>query len=340
MNNLSNILLTALVTCFLLFTFSIKANGATEEDNKPSDFFSLSEIKQAPAAATPAIEFITASDGETLAFRSYIPKKPKAMVVFYHGAGAHSGLIYPHVGVGLRDEYNIAVLTPDIRGHGSSSGPRGDAPEPEQVWQDINSIIEHVRKRYPSLPLYLAGHSSGAGLILNYSSWEQQKSTAGFFFVAPYLGFRSETEHDEPKPYSFSSVSVYPFVINAMSGGLFMGHSKAVQYHFPQQVLDNNPKIVSFNTVNMSNALTPEAPDEQLQQLQSYDLWIGDKDEAFDASKVIAFAEANRPRLAGSSLEKLADKNHFSILLDIHQYIGDAIQQQTNERKAEAKTQQ
>lgn len=335
-----NILLTALITSFLLFTISVKANGAAVGDNKPSEFFSLSEIKKVPAATVPPLEFIAASDGETLALRAYIPKKPKAMVVFYHGAGAHSGLIYPHVGVGLRDGYNIAVFTPDIRGHGSSSGSRGDAPEPELVWQDINSVIEHARKRYPSLPLYLAGHSSGAGLILNYSSWDQQKSTAGYFFIAPYLGFRSETEHDEPKPYSFSSVSVYPFVINAMSGGLLMGHSKAVQYHFPQQVLDNNPKIVSFNTVNMSNALTPEAPDEQLRQLQNYDLWIGDKDEAFDANKVIAFAEANRPRLAGSSLEKLADENHFSILLDIHQYIGDAIEQQTNERKAEARTQQ
>ncbi len=331
-----NILLTVLVTSFLLLTFSVNANGAAVVDIKPSEFFSLSEIKKAPVTTVPPLEFIAASDGETLALRSYIPKKPKAIVVFYHGAGAHSGLIYPHVGVGLRDGYNIAVLTPDIRGHGSSSGPRGDAPETELVWQDINSVIEHARKRYPSLPLYLAGHSSGAGLILNYSSWDQQKSTAGYFFIAPYFGFRSETEHDEPKPYSFSSVSVYPFVVNAMSGGLLMGHSKAVQYHFPQQVLDNNPKIVSFNTVNMSNALTPEAPDEQLQQLQNYDLWIGDKDEAFDANKVIAFAEANRPKLAGNTLKKLANENHFSILLNTHQYIGNAIQQRMVEGKMEA----
>ncbi|MCL1049670.1 alpha/beta fold hydrolase [Shewanella abyssi] len=304
---------------------------AVVADNAPSNFFSLSEIKAAPLASLPALDYVTASDGETLALRAYLPRDPKAMVIFYHGAGAHSGLIYPHVGGGLRDEFNIAVFTPDIRGHGSSSGPRGDAPDKEQVWQDINSVIEYARQRYPSLPLYMAGHSSGSGLILNYSSWKQHYSADGYFFVAPYFGHRSETEHDEPKPFSFTTVSVSSFVANAMSGGLLMGHSKAVQYHFPQQVLDDNPKIVSFNTVNMSNALTPAAPDEQLTQLQRYDLWIGDKDEAFDANKVIAFAEANPPKNAVHTLQKVAGENHFSILLTAHQYIGNSISEQLKE---------
>ncbi|QQX82610.1 alpha/beta fold hydrolase [Shewanella sp. KX20019] len=308
-------------------------------DNAPSNFFSLSEIKTAPLASLPALDYITASDGETLALRAYLPSEPKAIVIFYHGAGAHSGLIYPHIGAGLRDEFNIAVFTPDIRGHGSSSGPRGDAPDKEQVWQDINSVIEYARQRYPSLPLYMAGHSSGSGLILNYSSWKQHYSADGYFFVAPYFGYRSETEHDEPKPFSFTTVSVSSFVTNAMSGGLLMGHSKAVQYHFPQQVLDDNPKIVSFNTVNMSNALTPTAPDEQLTQLQGYDLWIGDKDEAFDAKKVIAFAEANPPRNALSRLQKVVGENHFSILLNSHQYIGNSISEQLKEGEVEDKKQ-
>jgi acylglycerol lipase len=294
-------------------------------ENTPSDFFSLSEIKTAPQTTIPSLDYVAASDGEKLALRAYLPSAPKAVVIFYHGAGAHSGLIYPHVGAGLRDEFNIAVFTPDLRGHGSSSGPRGDAPDKEQVWQDINSVIEYARQHYPSLPLYMAGHSSGSGLILNYSSWDQHASVDGYFFIAPYFGFRSETDHDEPKPFSFSTVSISSFVTNAMSGGLLMGHSKAVQYHFPQQVLDDNPKIVSFNTVNMSNALTPEAPDEQLAQLQRYDLWIGDKDEAFDANKVIAFAEANPPQYAAHTLQKVTNENHFSILLNAHQYIGNSI---------------
>lgn len=33
-----------------------------------------------------------ATDNISLAFRAYIPEKPLAIIIFYHGAGAHSGL--------------------------------------------------------------------------------------------------------------------------------------------------------------------------------------------------------------------------------------------------------
>ena len=146
---------------------------------------------------------------------------------------------------------------------------------------------------------------------------------SGYVFVAPYFGYRSKTEYDEKEnKFKFATVDVPAFVMNQMSGGLTMGHSKAVQYNFPEEVLKRNPEIVAFNTVNMSNALTPTSPRSQFSNLSQFGLWIGDGDEAFDPKKIINFAETNKGEEADFNIKLIKDENHFSIILKAHQLIG------------------
>ncbi|MEC0174123.1 hypothetical protein P4H83_04455 [Paenibacillus favisporus] len=54
------------------------------------------------------------------------------MVLFYHGSGANSGAGYEPIGEQLSQNYGIAAFLPDIRGHGLSDGPRGDAKNPRE----------------------------------------------------------------------------------------------------------------------------------------------------------------------------------------------------------------
>lgn len=91
--------------------------------------------------------------------------------IFYHGGGAHSGAGYAHLAAGLRDGSGVAVYTPDIRGHGHSQGERGDAPSTEQLFRDVDGFVDLVRGAHPDRPLFVGGHSSGAGLVLNYATW-------------------------------------------------------------------------------------------------------------------------------------------------------------------------
>ena len=293
-----------------------------------SDFFSLSALKSADKKPLSPLEYVKATDGLLLAYRPYFPQQAQAVLIFLHGGGAHSGLSYNHIGVGLRDDFNIAVYMPDIRGHGSSEGARGDAPNKEQVWADINTIVQQARRRYPQQPIFVGGHSSGAGLALNYSSWQQRAKIDGYVFLAPYFGYKSETNHDADKSerVEFSSVKTVKFILNTVSFGLIAGHDKAVIFHFPEQVLKNNPEIVTFNTVNMANALTPSSPDSQLADIGQFGLWIGAQDEAFDAVKVTAFAQEHAGKdNAGKDrheIKMLQDENHFSIILSGAKYIG------------------
>ena len=318
-----------LKSIIICFTMVLPITSCTKQDqeksqNKQSEkFFSLVEIKNAPKKTIQPLEYIKATDDISLAYRSYLPQHAKAVLIFYHGGGAHSGLSYKHIGVGLRDDFDIAVYMPDIRGHGESEGNRGDTPNVEQVWHDINTIVKTARNKHPNLPIFIGGHSGGAGLALNYSSWEKKLEIDGYTFLAPYFGYRSDTNYDEEDTgFEFSTVKTSDFVINTMSGGLFLGHSKAVKFNFPEAVLKANPGIVPFNTVNMANAVTPHSPESQFSDLKQFGLWIGKKDEAFDPVKVIAFAKKNRDIKAKNKIKDVDNVNHFSIILNAPNLIG------------------
>ncbi|WP_298444735.1 alpha/beta hydrolase [uncultured Ferrimonas sp.] len=300
---------------------------------EPEPFFSLAEINHAAKKSLAAIEQISATDGIGLAYRAYRPPQPQAVLIFYHGAGAHSGLSYNHIGVDLSGDFAIAVYMPDIRGHGASAGDRGDSPSVEQVWADTKTMVELARQQHPNLPIFMGGHSAGAGLALNYSSWDQRAEVDGYVFLAPYFGFRSETDHDNNanNGFEFSTVKTSRFIINAISGGLLLGHSKAVMFNFPDAVLQDHPEIVPFNTVNMSKAVTPHAPDAQLAKISPFGLWIGQQDEAFDPVKVTLFAQQHSGKKANKVIKTVESENHFSIILAAADLIGPWIKS-INER--------
>ena len=318
-------IMLTVTSCSTSLDANLNATLPTSADpQNPDKFFSLVEIKNAAKVPMPPLQYIPATDEISLAYRSYLPQQAQAILIFYHGAGAHSGLSYNHIGSGLRDDFNIAVYMPDIRGHGGSEGERGDAPNTEQVWSDINTIIGVARDKYPDSPLFIGGHSSGAGLVLNYSSWQQKVNVDGYVFLSPYFGFRSETNFDEGdnNHFEFAKVNTTDFVINTISGGLLLGHAKAVKFNFPAEVLRDNPEIVPFNTVNMSKAVTPHSPDTQLAAVQQFGLWIGKQDEAFDPIKVSRFAQKHSNEKASTDIEIVKNENHFSIMLNAASFIG------------------
>jgi len=162
---------------------------------------------------------VVASDGVELAVHIYEPsaasKKKNSnsnhnsnhnhsntALVFYHGGGAHAGAGYQHLAGGLAERYAVTVYLPDLRGHGSSGGPRGDAPSKEQVWKDVDAVLEFVAEtnKKNKVNIFLGGHSSGGGLIVNYATERRQRKQdaaaagvvvvpiGGYVLVSPELG--------------------------------------------------------------------------------------------------------------------------------------------------------
>lgn len=284
--------------------------------------FSFDELQKANQADLPPLLFLNASDGLRLAYRNYVPRNPCAALLFYHGGGAHSGAGYQHFGNALQTQFDILVYTPDLRGHGLSAGERGDASDSRQVWGDISLFIKHIRQEFPGLPLILGGHSSGAGLVLNYASQASHEMVDGYLFLSPEFGYQSKTARPAPaKP--FARVNVIHFILNAMSGGKLQGHTQAVWFNYPPDILASDPGLVPSYTVNMANAVTPTAPQAQFANLdRPFGLWIGADDELLAPDKVLVYAGLAAAQQAKSEAGSLSGLKHLSILTAAHEAVG------------------
>jgi acylglycerol lipase len=284
--------------------------------------FSVQELREAAPVSLPDAESLVAGDGVTLAYRRYPVASPRAALLFFHGGGAHSGAGYQWLGRGLQSQSGVAVYMPDLRGHGASGGPRGDAPSPAQMWDDVDRFLELIRSELPRVPLFLGGHSSGAGLALNYAGRSGSEPVSGYVFLSPQLGPQSRTWRPEPSA-PFVRVEGASFAAYAESGGAKHGHDYAVRFNYPGDLLAADPGLVSAITVTTSVALTPAAPGPQFASLdRPFGLWIGSEDELFLPDKVLAFGDLAASVRADSDMGVMPGANHLSVLLRAHETIG------------------
>jgi alpha-beta hydrolase superfamily lysophospholipase len=293
---------------------------------KNRDSFSFDEIASVERIEVGNPSFIKATDGINLAYYATRAVNPIVSLVFLHGGGAYSGGGYQYLAKGLSTKYNISVYLLDIRGHGNSEGPRGDSPTVDQVWKDVQLFCDFVRADSPQLPLYLGGHSSGGGLLLNYLSWRKNPDISGYIFVSPELGYKSGTEiQGNSTPFAKADISV--FVINGMSLGQIFGHKQAVFFNYPKEVLKEQPLFINSITCNMSLALTPNNPQEQFKKIDKpFALFVGENDELFDVEKVLGYAELPKKEIREKSVVRaIKGAKHLSILLAADELIGDAI---------------
>lgn len=100
-------------------------------------------------------------------WQSWVPAKPKAVVVIVHGLGEHGGR-YAHVAQSLVDA-DYAVYAMDHRGHGKSGGPRTFIDSFANTVGDIDTVVDLARKANPRKDTFLLGHSMGGALSLSYA---------------------------------------------------------------------------------------------------------------------------------------------------------------------------
>ena len=105
-------------------------------------------------------------DGLKIATFSNHFKSEKGVMIITHGMGEHS-MRYMEM-ADFFTNVGYTVISFDIRGHGLSEGKRGHTPEYEFLMDDIERVFTQVKKDYPSLPIFLFGHSVGGNLVLNF----------------------------------------------------------------------------------------------------------------------------------------------------------------------------
>lgn len=91
---------------------------------------------------------------------------PKKIVCIIHGIGEHMGR-YQRMADKLK-VHGIAVVGMDLRGHGISTGVRGNTAPREEILRDIDAMLDYAAGFYPGVPIVLYGHSMGGNLCLDY----------------------------------------------------------------------------------------------------------------------------------------------------------------------------
>ena len=278
--------------------------------------------KEALKASTkPLLGAIKASDGIKLAYAAYTLNEPKGCLLFLHGGGAHGLAGYTLMAEHLCIQHHIATYLFDIRGHGRSGGTRGHASTREQVWEDISSGISFLKHEFLDAPIYLGGHSSGAGLVLNYSCWQKSLPVDSYIFVAPEFGYRAPVSHPRGGG-DFAKVSLMPIIINRLSGGYFCGDSLAVEFNYSKEMIKGENLLPGY-TVNMCRAVTPEDPVSALANLKTFTyILISEKDELIDPTKLKNFLDPIAKNNQNLSFEIIPDGGHLLVFKDAHRHIG------------------
>lgn len=256
------------------------------------DFIRFSERYKEFDNVTPDPEKVSEVDVNGLYIRIYRPEKcVNEVLIVYHGGGVNSDAGYDIPARQLSCALPVCVCLTDIRGHGRSTGLRGDALSSEQIWQDVDTVIDYVRITYKDARIHLLGHSSGGGMLINYFTRHVlPRKVDSLLLLSPELGPFTPPALHRKLSTPFASVNRWAFIFNALSAGFTGGHCTGVRLNFPSEVIHSRPDFVQVYSVNMANALTPKNPAGQLKKLSfPVTILLAEQDELFDVTRMTEF---------------------------------------------------
>ncbi|MBY0471962.1 lysophospholipase [bacterium] len=130
---------------------------------------------------------ITTPDGTTLFHQTWLPRFTEARAVFVmvHGLKDYGDRYAQTAGELAKAGY--AVHAADLRGHGDSSGDRVWVDSFQQYLDDLDLVLQNVRKQHPNKRIFLFGHSMGGAIVTLYTI-QKQPNLAGMVLSAPALG--------------------------------------------------------------------------------------------------------------------------------------------------------
>ena len=124
-----------------------------------------------------------ASDGQTIPYRLWPARDPRALVLLLHGALDYSGA-FDELGPQLAN-HGLSALAIDQRGFGATS-TRGSWGGDNRMIRDVIEAILFLRMRYGcDLPLFVLGESMGAAVAVHSAARVPDLDLAGLVLASP-----------------------------------------------------------------------------------------------------------------------------------------------------------
>ncbi|OBA73386.1 lysophospholipase [Mycolicibacterium elephantis] len=147
-------------------------------------------------------------------YRHWAAAEPRAVVVFLHGFGEHTGL-YHRYGFAL-SAAGIDLWAVDQFGHGLSPGPRGDLGSIQDSSALADALTELAEKHRPGLPLIAQGHSFGSVVTLFRLLNQPDRVRAGVVSGAPLVPIPDMLDSDTSVELDPGWLSSDPFYLDSL----------------------------------------------------------------------------------------------------------------------------
>ena len=110
---------------------------------------------------------IQSNDIQVFIHEEIVNESTKAILLI-HGFCEHSGR-YTEFIKNLKEE-GYSVLAMDLRGHGRTTGKKGDLQSIKKVISDVEKVIDYIKENYKFEKIGIFGHSTGGLIASLYSS--------------------------------------------------------------------------------------------------------------------------------------------------------------------------
>ncbi len=258
-------------------------------------------LKQKKLPTVTSRAHLTAEDGLKLFYTDWVPENWNGQgptVLLVHGSSAHSAL-YAVLGQELAAAGIFARLI-DLRGHGHSRctapgvcdpnlkpsyddngqtwpGRPGDSADEHQMVRDLHLHLAHLAQQTPGTYPYLAGHSSGAGLVARYIEHVGTAQLSGAILLAPFL--HADQPQNELQTWDCGKVvgTSYARVHLGALGDARRGnpHRYVLSLDKPPELIDDLDTL--RYTYTTMNGLAVDDPTLALTTLVAPTLWIAAK---------------------------------------------------------------
>ncbi len=248
---------------------------------------------------------ITTTDVATLFLRQWnpdtiVPSKKDIAVLILHGITAYSGA-YNMAGKPI-SAGGYTTFGLDYRGHGLSSGNRGDCPNKERWYADLAETVKYIKGLGYSKVVVL-GHSLGVASAICTANAVPDEIAGLILLSGAYEGKKGLTK----PPTFFEKARVF-------ASSIFRPSHQAVGYYREGMTVTEDPLFNFKYTLRFLTMLDVK----QLRLPKTMNIpvlvGVGDKDELFDVDKVKDFYDL----IPGDKKEFLVMKNttHAKIPLE------------------------
>lgn len=224
-------------------------------------------------------------DGYELHLRRYAAQSDGApLLVLVHGSGWH-GLQFDDLAQDLSQQ--AEVIVPDLRGHGTAPGRRGDVDYIGQFEDDLADLIAATRAN--GQKVVLAGHSSGGGLVVRFAGGQHGDLIDSAVLLAPFLHHTAPTMR--PDAGGWSQILLRRIIGLSMLNTAritALNHLTIVQFNMPKQVLDGplGDTATTAYSYRLNTSFAPRGKyQDDIAALPHFLLIAGADDDAFFADK-------------------------------------------------------